>query len=143
MLRMHLPLIVVGFSIMGCAFGDSTPQYMCAGRPIEVVHSIANISVEIQGLIGYGRPGIDGLVDSTAELNTTDPSRPMRRFMWAALNSQCVFVLIERAGQHHYEEYDFRRAPERWITNNHTVFSGDEPTVATMMHGGNQSPTRP
>ena len=129
--------------MVGCAFGESPSQYMCAGRPIEVVHSISNLSADIQGLIGYGRVGIDGLVDSTAELNTTDENRPMRRFMWAALNSQCVFVLIERAGHHHYEVYDFRRAPERWVTYNHTVFSGEEPTLAAMMRGVSQSPTRP
>jgi hypothetical protein len=115
--------------------GDSPGPYVCAGRPVEVVHSIRNLPGEIQVRLGFGRSGIDGLVDSADELNATDPTRPMRRFTWAAVNSDCIFAIIERGGSHFpFEVADFRHAPQEWPLENRW-FSREAPTLAMVMRG--------
>ena len=135
MYRTHFLMVVIGAFGIDLAFGDSPDRYVCAGRPVEIVHSISDLPDEVQVLLGYRRTGIDGLVDSDAKLNTTDPNLPMRRFTWAALNSDCVFALVERAGHDRFEVFDFRHAPQRWISNNHWFYSREAPTVAMVMHG--------
>jgi hypothetical protein len=117
-------------------FGFDRPgRYVCAGHRVEVVYSIHDLPKEIQVLLGYGRPGSDGVVDSDAKSNTTDPNRPMRRFNWAAMNSDCVFAVIERGGsQDPFEVDDFRRAPERWIPFG-PRFSRTAPAIGDFMGG--------
>jgi hypothetical protein len=110
-------------------------RYVCAGHPVEVVHSIHDLPKEIQSQLGYGRSGSDGVVDSDAKSNATDPNRPMRRFNWAAMNSDCIFAVIERGGsQDPFEVDDFRHAPERWISYGPSFFR-TAPGIGDFMGG--------
>ena len=110
-------------------------QFVCAGRPVEIVDSLRRLPEEVQVLLGHGRSGIDGLVDSESKLNVSDPNLPMRRFHGAALNSDCVFSIIERGGSHNpFEVDDFRRAPRDWISGG-WWFSRTAPTIDEVMRG--------
>lgn len=110
-------------------------QFVCAGRAVEIVDSLRRLPQEVKVLLGHGRSGIDGLVDSDSKLNVSDPNLPMRRFKWAALNADCVFSIIERGGSHDpFEVDDFRRAPEYWISSGRW-FSRTAPTIDEVMRG--------
>jgi hypothetical protein len=110
-------------------------QYVCAGRPVEIVNSLHRLPEEVQVLLGVGRTGSDGIVDNDAEINALDPNLPLRRFNWAAANSDCLFAIIERGGSHNrYEVNDFRHAPQEWILVSHG-YSSTSPTLDAVMHG--------
>ncbi|GGY81668.1 hypothetical protein ACFFTM_07240 [Pseudoduganella plicata] len=69
---------------------------------------IHELPLDIQQLLGRGRPGIGGLADSNERFSATDAlsknPAPMTRFRWAGQGDGCYAVTLERGGFIRYVE---------------------------------------
>ena len=99
-MKFRISLLLCAVFITSCV-RDHAETVQWEGHALQEVRSLSELPVSIQGALGVGRQGMEGVAERGGPFNVTDvvdSTLPMRRFLVAGIENELALIALEHGG---------------------------------------------